>query len=236
MCRVLAYKEENLILSKQEAGEWAMQILPASEYKKIVSDMLKEYETGETIQMKSAYMRGTKHKIFPNLLNQKFHCTEPNLIWCTDFTYIRMGNGKMRYNCSIIDLYDCSVVATLNSDYINTELAKATLEKALMAENSAEGLILHSDQGCQFTSWDFIHYCKSKGIYQSMSKAGCPYDNAPMERFYNTLKNELIYPNYFYDASSLDQAVKRYVYVWYNHVRPHSYNHWKTPFEARYDG
>lgn len=51
LCRVLAYKEENLILSKQEAGEWAMQIFPASEYKKIVSDMLKEYETGETIQI-----------------------------------------------------------------------------------------------------------------------------------------------------------------------------------------
>ena len=148
--------------------------------------------------------------------------------------YIRMGNGKMRYNCSIIDLYDRSVVATLNSSYINTDLAKATLEKALMAEKPTEGLILHSDQGCQFTSWDFIHYCKKKGICQSMSKAGCPYDNAPMERFYNTLKNELIYPNYFYDATSLDEAVNRYVYVWYNHVRPHSYNDWKTPFEARY--
>ena len=100
------------------------------------------------MRKKPAYMRGTKHKIFQNLLKQNFHCTEPNLIWCTDFTYIRMGNGKMCYNCSIIDLYDRSVVATLNSDYINTELAKATLEKAITAENSAEGLILHSDQGC----------------------------------------------------------------------------------------
>ncbi len=115
-------------------------------------------------------------------------------------------------------------------------LAKATLEKALLAEKPAKGLILHSDQGCQFTSWDFIHYCESRGICQSMSKAGCPYDNAPMERFYNTLKNELIYPNHFYDAASLDEALNRYVYVWYNHVRPHSYNDWKTPFEARYVG
>ena len=94
----------------------------------------------------------------------------------------------MRYNCSILDLYDRSIVATLNSDYINTELAKATLEKALMEEKPEKGLILHSDQGCQFTSWGFINYCESRGICQSMSKAGCPYDNAPMERFYNTLK------------------------------------------------
>ena len=68
-----------------------------------------------------------------------------------------------------------------------------------------------------------------------MSKAGCPNDKMTIERFYNTLKNELIYPNHFYDVASLDEAVKRYV-VWYNHVRPHSYNHWKTPFEARYVG
>lgn len=67
-----------------------------------------------------------------------------------------------------------------------------------------------------------------------MSKAGCPYDNAPMERFYNTFKNELSYPNSFSSAESLDEAVRRYVYVWYNHVRPYSYNGWKTPFEARY--
>lgn len=54
--------------------------------------------------------------------------TTPNLIWCTDFTYIRLANGKMRYNCATIDLYDRSVVATANSDYINMELAKTTLE------------------------------------------------------------------------------------------------------------
>ena len=105
-----------------------------------------------------------------------------------------------------------------------------------MEEKPEKGLILHNDQGCQFTSWGFINYCESRGICQSMSKAGCPYDNAPMERFYNTLKNELIYPNHFYDAASLDEALNRYVYVWYNHVRPHSYNDWKTPFEARYAG
>ena len=165
------------------------------------------------LRKKPSYVRGTKNKIFPNLLKQDFHCLEPNLIWCTDFTYIRMGNGKMRYNCSIIDLYDRSVVATLNSSYIDTGLAKTTLEKALMAEKPAEGLILHSDQGCQFTSWDFINYCESKGICQSMSKAGCPYDNAPIVRFYNTLKNELIYPNHFYNVASLDEALNRYVYV-----------------------
>ena len=97
-------------------------------------------------------MRGQKNKVFPNLLNQKFNIDKKNKIWCTDFTYIRMGNGKMRYNCSILDLHERIVVSSVNSKYINTDLALEALELALLAEKPAEGLILHSDQGTQFTS------------------------------------------------------------------------------------
>ena len=59
-------------------------------------------------------------------------------------------------------------------------------------EEIAQNLILHSDQGSQFTSLEFILFCQDHGITQSMSHASCPYDNAPMERYYNTLKQELI--------------------------------------------
>ncbi len=185
---------------------------------------------------KPRYVKGEKNRTFANLLKQDFRAEAKNKIWCTDFTYIRLANGKMRYNCSILDLYDRSIVASVNGTYINTELAKNTLEKALKSEKPQEGLILHSDQGCQFTSWEFVSYCKEKKVIQSMSKAGCPYDNAPMERFYNTLKNELIYPNHFYTESELDEALSRYVFVWYNHIRPHSYNGGQTPFETRTAG
>lgn len=65
-----------------------------------------------------------------------------------------------------------------------------------------------------------------------MSKTGCPYDNAPMERFYKSFKAELIYPNKFYTEEQLDKAVNKYVHVWYNHIRPHTYNDGLTPFEA----
>lgn len=185
------------------------------------------------MRKKPRYVRGRKNLIFPNLLHRDFTAERKNKVWCTDFTYIRLANGTLRYNCSILDLYDRSIVASVDGPYINTELAKETLGKALEAEKVKEGLILHSDQGCQFTSWEFVSYCKEKGIIQSMSKAGCPYDNAPMERFYNTLKNELIYPNRFYTESALDEAVSRYIFVWYNHIRPHSYHGDRTPFEAR---
>lgn len=66
-----------------------------------------------------------RNKIFPNLLKQNFKADAKNKIWCIYFTYIRLANGKMRYNCTIIDLYDRSAVASLNSSYINAELAIA---------------------------------------------------------------------------------------------------------------
>ncbi|MEG2350771.1 MAG: integrase core domain-containing protein [Hungatella sp.] len=61
-------------------------------------------------------------------------------------------------------------------------------------------------------------------ITHSMSKAGYPYDKAPMERYYNTLKNEMIYHHFYHSDKELNDSVDNFAYVWYNHVRPHSYN------------
>ena len=148
---------------------------------------------------KPGYKAGKKNKIFDNLLNQNFTVDCKNKVWCTDFTYMRQPNGKFRYNCSIIDLYDRSAVALLNSDYINTDLAINTLKTALEKENYPK-VILHSDQGVQFTAWKFVNFCKDNSITQSMSKAGCPYDNAPMERFNNTFKSS------FYNVTSFSNV------------------------------
>ena len=68
---------------------------------------------------------------------------------------------------------------------------------------------------------------------QSMSKAGYPYDNAPMERYFNTLKNEYIYLYEYDTEESLYQAVEKFAYVEYNHVRPHSFNGYLTSYQAR---
>ena len=92
---------------------------------------------------------------------------------------------------------------------------------------------MHSDQGSQYTSKEFIEYCEKAGVTQSMSKAGYPYDNAPMERYFNTLKQELIYQHIYHSEEELYDAVEEFAYVTYNHVRPHSYNQYQTPFEAR---
>lgn len=184
---------------------------------------------------KPSYKKSRAHKIFPNILNQNFAAAQANQIWCTDFTYISLTNGTMRYNCSIIDLYDRSIVASETGKWITTDLAIRTLEKALNSQRKKpENLILHSDQGSQFTSAQFILYCHEHGIIQSMSAAGCPFDNSPMERYYNTFKEELINRFNFQTDEDLNRAISEYAYGWYNQIRPHSFNDYRTPFEARY--
>ena len=140
----------------------------------------------------------------------------------------------MHYNCSIIDLYDRSVVSSLTDSKITASLAIRTLKDALRRQpKKISGLILHSDQGAQFTSREFTSFCNSVGVIQSMSRAACPYDNSPMEHFFNTLKTELIYLYDFHSKEQLYKAIYEFAYVFYNHVRPHSFNDNLTPFQKR---
>lgn len=180
------------------------------------------------------YKKGVPHKLFPNLVQQDFCVSKKNKIWCADFTYIKLTNGMFRYNCSIIDLKERCAVATETGKWMTSDLAVKTLEKALKSQNiTGKELIFHTDQGVQFTAHTFTEYCHKNGIIQSMSKAGCPYDNAPMERFFNTMKSELIYRYHFRTDEEINRAISEYVYVWYNGIRPHSYNNYLTPYEAR---
>lgn len=197
--------------------------------------MNKELKLYSVVRRKKPnYEKGNPHKVFENLINRDFSADKINQKWCTDFTYLFLTDGSKRYNCSILDLHDRSIVASITDKNITSDLAIRTLKKALETQPKiAENLILHSDQGSQYTSNDFIEFCKSAGIIQSMSRAGSPYDNAPMERYYNTLKNDCINLHYYHTDIELNAAIEEFAYVWYNHVRPHTYNDYLTPFEAR---
>lgn len=133
-----------------------------------------------------------------------------------------LQNGKTRYNCSILDLYDRLIVTTLNGPKITAELAINSLKTALYKVGKINNkIIIHSDQGRQYTSKDFTEFCSNNNLIQSMSKTWCPYDNAPIEIHFNT--DEL-----------LNKVVYDFSYTLYNHVIPHSFNGGLTPFEARY--
>ena len=142
---------------------------------------------------KYRYRKGTEaYAIFDDLLGRDFKVKGRDEKWCIDFTYLFLANRSKRYNCTIIDLYDQRVVASVNREWINAKLAIDTVRKAFERSGKKGGMILHSDRGSQFTSKEFVEFCEANGITQSMSRAGRPYDNSPMERYFNTLKAELI--------------------------------------------
>lgn len=131
---------------------------------------------------KPDYAHTKPHKAFENKIKQDFTADTVNQKWRTDFTYLFLDNHEVRYNCTIIDLHDRSVVASITDRHITSVLAIRTLQKALDSQPAIKGeLILHSDQGSQYTSKVFVEFCESVHVTQSMSKAGHPYDNAPME-------------------------------------------------------
>lgn len=191
-----------------------------------VHNYMKELELRSvTRKARYHYCKGSEaFEIFENKLQQDFNASARNQKWCVDFTYIYFAEHKKRYNCTIIDLYDRRVVASVCSRRIDSKLAIATLSKAIESIGGETGVILHSDRGSQFTSKEFIEFCKSHGVSQSMSKPGCPYDNAPMERYFNTLKAELINLHTYWTEEQLYEEVTAYAYGWYNNLRPHSFN------------
>ncbi len=145
-----------------------------------------------------------KENIQPNLVKRQFNTKDYNQIWCTDITYLLFGN-KRAYLSTIIDLYDRHVVAYCISKRNDIELVINTLNKALDIEKDVHGLIIHSDQGFQYTSLQYKAICASKGISISMSRKGTPIDDSPMESWHAILKKETLYNNII---TSLEQYIQ----------------------------
>ena len=105
---------------------------------------------------KSQYRKGECYKKFENHLKQDFHAERKNEKWCTDFTYLYLEDGSKRYNCSILDLYDKSIVATKNGKRMDAQLAMDTLKKALERNPSEKTILLHSDYAEENTMSKFL--------------------------------------------------------------------------------
>lgn len=139
----------------------------------------------------------------PNLLKRNFYTYQENQVWCTDVTYL-IYKQKRAYLSTIIDLYDRQVVAYQISKSNDIKLVMDTLNDALAKRKDVHGLIIHSDQGFQYTSYEYKAVCESNGIQISMSRKGTPIDDSPMESWHSILKKETLYNN---DITSLDEYI-----------------------------
>ncbi len=139
----------------------------------------------------------------PDLLKRNFNTDKPNKVWDTDVTYL-IYKGARAYLSTIIDLYDRKVVAYKISKYNDNKLVMDTLNEAISKRKDVHGLILHSDQGFQYTSYEYKAICESNGIQISMARKGTPIDDSPIESWHSLLKKETLYN---YNITSLEEYI-----------------------------
>ena len=139
----------------------------------------------------------------PDLLKRNFNTDKPNKVWDTDVTYL-IYKGARAYLSTIIDLYDRKVVAYKISKYNDNKLVMDTLNEAISKRKDVHGLILHSDQGFQYTSYEYKSICESNGIQISMARKGTPIDDSPIESWHSLLKKETLYN---YNITSLEEYI-----------------------------
>jgi len=172
---------------------------------------------------------GTYHS-YPNTLNRDFTASAPNQKWLTDVTYIRTQEG-WGYLSTIKDLFDGFIVAHVFDRNHSIALVTQTLKQAKQREKVSEGLILHSDQGLQYTSHPYHTLVNEYHITASMSRRGNCWDNAPMENFFGHLKEE--YLRHFKKPTfkEAEQLINEYV-AFYNYERIQLKTR-QTPYETR---
>jgi putative transposase len=157
----------------------------------------------------------------PDLVDRKFTATAPNQLWVADITYIPTWVGFL-YLAVILDVWSRKIVGWAMANHLRTELVLAALDMALTQRRPAEGLIHHSDQGCQYTSVAFGSRCQRAGVRPSMGSVGDCYDNAMCESFFATLECELLDRFRFRSTAEAKAAVFTFIEGWYNTHRRHS--------------
>ena len=128
-----------------------------------------------------------QYQYYPNKLKRNFLTDAPNKIWVSDITYAKVGMDFL-YLCVEIDLYSRKVVSYSISEFIDTTLIKQAFLDALRMRGFPNSLVFHSDQGTQYTSFEFRDLLEQYNVTQSFSAPGSPHDNAVAESFFATIK------------------------------------------------
>ena len=165
-----------------------------------------------------------------NKLNQQFQASMPNKKWVTDITYIWTQQGWL-YLAVVLDLFSRQVVGWSMSASLQRRLVINALQMALQWRHPPQGLLHHSDRGSQYASFDYQQLLNNHQITCSMSRKGNCYDNAVMESFFSTLKQELVYHRQYQCRSQAKQDIFEYIQVWYNRKRRHSSLGYLSPEE-----
>ena len=162
----------------------------------------------------------SNHKlpVAENILGQQFKVTAPNKVWVSDITYVPTDEGWL-YLASHKDLFSGDIVGYAMGDRMTRNLVKESLFQGIQAKRPSHGLLHHSDRGSQYCSYDFRNILKQHGFIASMSRKGNCYDNAPMESFWGTLKQELTNHRRYRTRQEAILDITEYIEIFYRRQR-----------------
>jgi putative transposase len=181
------------------------------------------------------HRKGPPSVVAPNHLQQQFDVAEPNRVWVTDITYIRTHEGWL-FLAAVIDLFSRQVVGWSMQPRMDRELALNALLMAVWRRQPKETVTVHSDQGSQFSIYDWQDFLKAHNLRASMSRRGNCHDNAVAESFFQLLKRERIRRKIYNSREEARQDVFDYIEMFYNPKRRHGYNNRLSPvdYEKQY--
>jgi putative transposase len=173
--------------------------------------------------------RDASHPVAPHVLGRDVTATEPNTPWVTDITYIPTPQGWLSL-AVILDVYSQAVVGWSMSASCDEELAVNALNMAVVRRRPKAGWLHHSDRGCQYTSRAYRQRLEQVGVMVSMSRKGNCWDNAAMESFFGSLKEECVGSTIYPSHEEARLALFTYLEVYYNRIRRHSTLGYVSPF------
>lgn len=173
--------------------------------------------------------------VAPDLLEREFTTNAPDKIYVTDITYIWTMEGWM-YLAVVLDLFSRKVVGWAMSVRITSDLVVDALNMAISSRGPAKGLIVHSDRGSQYASYDYRLLLTRHRFVQSMGGTGDCYDNAVMESFFHTIKTEWVFFEKYQTRTQAKTSVFDYIETFYNRERRHSKLRYLSPcnYEREY--
>ena len=191
----------------------------------VASNLMHELALVSCQQPKHRYKRALQehHPVAPNLLARQFTADAPNQVWCGDITYIWTGK-RWAYLAVILDLYARKPVGWAVPLTPNSELVSKTLTMAYELRGRPKELMFHSDQGTQYTSLKYRLLLWRYQIKQSMSRRGNCWDNAPMERFFRSLKTEWMPELGYRTFLEAKHAITDYIVSYFYSISPHQHN------------
>jgi len=225
--------KHKFLIGHRTVKAWLQRDYNMKVNRKTVQKIMQKYNWQCRVKPKrNVKISGENKWVVPNRLQQNFQASKPNEKWVTDITYIPFGQSMM-YLSSIIDLYNNEVIAYRIGLNQEVSLVLETLKEAIKGRE-VKGVMLHSDQGSQYTSYAFQNLAKENSIITSMSRKGNCFDNAVIESFHSTIKSEAFYsqPREVLTNPIVVEKIDNFIY-YYNKIRLQAKLNYLSPIEYR---